>query len=110
MAQELPGGHNEGALLRVESNFVFLEAIKCLAQVLRMVDGSMTLHEHVINEYLHRVSISSLKTLLTIRWKVAPTFFSPKRHHLIAIDSPIGDERRLVFVWWIHLNLIVSEV
>jgi len=31
-----------------------------------------------------------------------------KRHHLIAVDSPIGDERRLVYVWWMLLDLIVS--
>jgi len=82
IGQELFEGHFKSTFLGIEPDFVLLDMVKCLAQVLRMVGILKALHEHVINVYFHDTSNISLKTLLTIHWKVALVFFSPKGNTL----------------------------
>ena len=63
--------------LRIESGLVFLEVVERLAQMLHMVRGKR-LFTSMSSTYASMVCpVSSLKTLLTIRWKVTPVFFSP---------------------------------
>ena len=52
--------------------------------------------------------IRSLKTLLTIRWKVAPMFLSPK--DLVAVYSLTSSEGHFVFIWWVHLDLTIARI
>jgi len=76
--EELAGSYSKGALLRIELHVVFSEESRCFLQIMYMVQALETLHEHVVDIYLHCVPDQLLKTLLTIHWKVASAFFNPK--------------------------------
>ena len=73
--KEFVRSYPKGTLLGVELYIKFSEESKCFLQVLYVVGAVETLHKHVVYVHLHCILISSLKTLLTIGWKVDLTFF-----------------------------------
>jgi len=75
-----------------------MEAIERLAQVLHMVGALKTLHKHVVNVYLHGVFDQLLEDLVDHSLKSSSGVFQSEWHHLITVDSSIGDERHLIFV------------
>ena len=42
--------------------------------------------------------------------EICSSVLQSEGHHLVAVDPLIGDERCLVFIWWMHLDLIVSWI
>jgi len=74
---ELSGGYRRCIFFQIKPDLILSEAIE-LAQVLQ--HGRCTEDfTSMLSTYTSMVfPISSLKTLLTIRWKVALAFFSPK--------------------------------
>jgi hypothetical protein len=43
-------------------------------------------------------------------WNVAPTFFYPDRHHLVAVDAKESDERACKLIRDAHRNLVLPGV
>ena len=58
-----------------------------------------TFHQHIIDVYFVDHSLESDTSIL-----------ESKGHHLAAVDSLISGEAYLVFVRWVHLDLIVPKI
>ena len=110
LAQELFRCHSKGELFRIESDLVILETVERFTQVLYVVGALKALQwaccRHIPPWWVRFVP-----------WRLCWSFAERlllcslvQGHYFIAVDFPIGDERCLVFVWWMHLDLIVSEV
>jgi len=76
--------------------------------MLDVIRAQGAFYPHVVDVHLSVLPIKSLKTLLTMpeRW---PNIFEFEGHHLVAIDSPTSGKSSPVFVWWVHLDLVVPE-
>jgi len=73
----------------------------------RCTEGSS---KHAFGVYLHDMQDQVLEDLVYHSLEGCSGVLQSERHHLIAVDSPIGKECHLVFVWWMHLDLIISGV
>ena len=75
-----------------------------------MVSVSKILHKHVIDICIHGVSNQLLEDLVDYFLGGSSGILQFKWHHLIIVDSPIGDKYHLIFIWWMHFDPIVSGV
>jgi len=91
ISRELSGGHSEGAFLGVKSDLILSEAIKCLAQMLQVVDTSEALHKHVIDVHLHGTPDLLLENFVDHPLESCSSIFQSEGRHLVAVDPSIGD-------------------
>ena len=76
-----------------------------LTHVLHMVGALKTLHEHVVDVHLHGMFD---QLLVDHSLEGYSGVLQSGRHHLIVVNSLISDKHHLVFVWWMHIDLIIS--
>ena len=108
--QELPRCHSEGALLRVEFHLVLTEELKCFFKVAEVVPLVEAFNEHVVNIHRHCLRDQRSEDEIDQPLKSCPGVLESERHHLVAVDGAISDEHCLVFIWWVHANLIVARI
>ena len=77
--------------------------------MLEVIRGLYTLHQHIIDVNLHGAPDQVFKILLTIAgmWVLRSRV---RRDYFVTVDSPTSGEGRFVFVWWVHLDLIVAKI
>jgi len=75
-----------------------------------VISALEALHKHVVDVYLYGVSSLLFEDLVEHSLESCSSILQSERHHLVALDSSVGDECRLVLVWWIHFDLIVFGV
>ena len=63
--------------------------VKCLTQVLRMVDALKALHEHVINVYFHGTSNMFFEELVDHLLEGCFSVFQSERQYFVTVDSSI---------------------
>ena len=78
--------------------------------MLDVVGTLKSLHKHVIDVYLHSVSDLLLEDLIGHSLEGSSGVLQSEGHYFVAVDFLIGDECCLVFIIWIHLDLIVFRV
>ena len=75
-----------------------------------VVSALEALHKHVVDVYLYGVFSLLFEDLVDHSLESYSRILQSERHHLVALDSSVGDECRLVLIWWIHFDLIVLGV
>ena len=63
-----------------------------------------------ISSHLHGVPHQVLEDLVYHPLEGGPCVLESEGHHLVAVDSLISSEGYLVFIWWVHLDLIIPEI
>ena len=66
--------------------------------------------QHIIDVHLHGVPDQVLKDFVYHPLEGCPCVLNFEGRHLIAVDSLTIDEGSFVFIWWVHLDLIVAEI
>jgi len=78
--------------------------------MLEVIRVLYTFHQHIVDVYFHGASNQVLEDFVNHLLESVPNILESKGHHLVAIDFPISDEGCLVFVHWVHLDLIVPRI
>jgi len=65
--------------------------------------------QHVVDIHLHDAPNWALEDFV-YALECNPRVLESEGHHLVIVDSPISDEGRLVFVWRVHLDLVISGI
>ena len=67
-------------------------------------------HQYVINVHFHYTPDQILKDLVNHALEGGPSVFEPEGHHLVAIKFSTSSKSSLVFIWWVHLTLVILGV
>ena len=101
------GDHAEYVLERVQLHAIRPEDIEHLGQVRDMVRGNLGLNEHVIYIDLHRFADLFLKHHIDQPLVGRSHILKSKRHHLIAVQAVVCDERGVILIWYMHRDLVI---
>ena len=66
-------------------------------------------HQHIVDVYLHGTPDHIFKGFINHSLKGSSRVLKSEEHHLVAVDSPTNS-KRFVFIWWVHLDLIIAEL
>ena len=78
--------------------------------MLEVIRAHDTFHQHVINIHFHCAPDQILEDLINHALEGGPSIFKPAGHHHVAINFPTSSKSSLVFIWWVHLDLVVLGV
>jgi len=107
--EEPARSYSDGTLLGVELHIGFSEESECFFQILHMVGAIKTLHKHV-DIHLPCVPDQLLENFINHSLESGSFVLQAEGHDFVAVDGAAGGEGRLVLVFWMHPNLIVSLV
>ena len=71
-----------------------------------MIGALYTFHQH----HLHGVSDQVHEDFVYHPLDGCPCVLESEGHHLVAVDSSISNEGHLVFIWRVHLDLIILGI
>ena len=78
-----------------------------MLKVLRVL---YTFHQHIIHIYLYGVLDKVLEDLVDHLLEGGSCVLESKGHYLITVNSLTFCEGYLIFIWWVHPDLIIAGV
>ena len=94
----------------VDLHIQFSEESECFPQVLHMIGAIKTLYKHVIDVYLYCVPNQLLESLIDHSLENGSDVLQAEGYDFVSVDGAAIDKDRLVLIWRMHLDLIVSRV
>ena len=67
-------------------------------------------YQHIIDVYFHGAPNQIFKDFVNHSLEGIPRVLEFEGHHLVEVDSPISNEGSFVFIWWVHLDLIIVGI
>jgi len=77
--------------------------------MLEVIRAMYTFHQHIIYVQLHGIPDKVLEGLVYHALESGPGVLESERHHFVAVNFPIRGIGGLIFIWWVHLDLIIAE-
>ena len=108
-AQEFARGYPEGALGRIQLHAVLSEHGEGLSEVVDVVSHAHAFDHHVINVGLHISTNLVNEDLIDHPLISSSSIFQLEGHYFIAVSPSVSDEGCFLFVFWCHLDLIVTR-
>ena len=78
--------------------------------MLEVIRVLYTFHQHIIYIHLHGVPDKALEDLLYHPLEDGPCVLESEEHHLVATNSLTCSEGYLIFICWVHLDLITAGI
>ena len=78
--------------------------------MLKVIRALYIFHQHIIDVYFHGAPNQVLEDFVNHSLERGPSILESEGHHLVAVDSPTNSESCLVFIWWVHLDLIIPGI
>jgi hypothetical protein len=110
VAQQLAGGYPKGALLRVKLDAISVEVGKGFSKVIEQAVCLCGLDDNVVDIDLDIAANLFLQARLHAPLIGGSGVLQPEGHRHVAIYPVRGDERHLVFVFYLQPYLIIPRV
>ena len=78
--------------------------------MLKMICVLYTFHQYINDVHLHGFPDQVLEDFVYHPLEGSPCVIKSAGYHLVAIDSPTNGEGCFVFIWWVHLDLIIIRI
>jgi len=78
--------------------------------MLEVIHALYTFHQHIVDVYLHGAPDQVLKDFVNHSLENSPCVLETEGHHLVTVDTSTSSESDCVFIWWVHLDLIIAEI
>ena len=98
------------SLLKVEFHHVLPKEVEGFVNMLEVIHALFTFHQYIVNVYFHGAPNQVLEDFVSHSLESGPSILGSEGRYLLVVDSPISYESYLVFVWWVHLDLIILEI
>jgi len=78
--------------------------------MLEVIHVLYAFHQHIVDVNFHCALNQALRDLVNHSLECSPYILESEGHHLVAADSLISSEGCLVFVQWMHIDLIIPRI
>jgi len=78
--------------------------------MLEVICALYTFHQHIADVYFHGAPNQVFEDFVNHSLECGPNILESEGHHLVAVESATSSKGCLVFIWLVHLDVIISEI